>query len=159
MRALGRRGIAGLGLPDIDNRGPSLVQHVAVQLEGPVTGLLRSVAKPNEQVIEELEVSKAFDPDRSSRWERSWRLVDGTGVNVKVTVFVRESDTATVSVRAGSHVVFEEVPPWIRSKRGGEGTRDEDDAARSDFFQRLQDTITEAVARVRENADHPAWTQ
>lgn len=157
MRALGSQAARGLGLPDIDNRGPSLVQHVAVQLEEPVRNLLRSVARPSEQIIEELEVSKAFEPDRSSRWERSWRLVDDTGVTVKVTVFVRESDTATVSVRAGSHVVFEEVPPWIRSRKDGDAARDEDDAARRDFYQRLQDTITETVAKVRESADHPAW--
>src|SRR5215472_8375142 len=55
MRALGSRGASRLGLPDIDNRGPSLVQHVAAQLEEPVIELLRSVAQPGEQVIEELE--------------------------------------------------------------------------------------------------------
>lgn len=156
MRALGSRGDVHGGLPDIDNRGPSLVQHIADQLEQPVTTLLRAVAHPNEQVIEETEVTKAFDPDRSSRWERSWRLVDGTGVVVKVTVFVTEADPATVSVRAGSHVVFEEVPPWIRGS-GAEGTRDDDNEARRAFYQRLEETIAEAVARVRENADHPVW--
>lgn len=156
MRALGSRGAVHGGLPDVDNRGPSLVQHVADQLEQPVTALLRSVAHPHEQVIEEREVGKAFEPNRTARWERSWRLVDGTGVVVKVTVFVTEADTATVSVRAGSHVVFEEVPPWIRGS-GADAARDDDAAARAAFYQRLEETIAEAVARVREDADHPVW--
>jgi hypothetical protein len=156
MRALGTRGAVRAGLPDIDNRGPSLVQHVANQLEQPVVALLQSVARPQEQVIEEVEVTKAFEPNRSSRWERSWRLVDGTGVVIKVTVFVTEADSATVSVRAGSHIVFEEVPPWIRSRRG-DTARDDDAVARRQFYERLETTIADAVVRSRESADHPVW--
>ena len=158
MRALGTRGKARAGLPDVDNRGPSLVQYVADTLEPHISASLESVARPHEQVIAEREVNKAFDPDRSSRWERAWRLVDGTGVVIKVTVFVTESRPSIVAVRVGSHIVFEDVPPWIAGRQNHEqASEEQEEAARRDFYGQLESTIAEAVNRVRETADHPAW--
>jgi hypothetical protein len=158
MRAIGTRGQARAGLPDVDNRGPSLVQHVADTLEPHISSLLQSVARPHEQVIADREVSKAFDADRSSRWERAWRLVDGTGVVIKVALFVAESQPSILAVRVGSHIVFEEVPPWITSRQQhGPATEEQEETVRREFYAHLQTTIGEAVNRVRETADHPAW--
>ena len=158
MQALGTRGKAKAGLPDIDNRDPSLVQHVANTLEPHIAASLQRVARPHEQVIAEREINKAFDADRSSRWERAWRLVDGTGVVIKVTVFVTESRPSIVAVRVGSRIVFEDVPPWIASRQTPEPASEEDqEDARREFYAHLQSTIAEAVDRVRETADSPAW--
>lgn len=160
MRALGARGKARAGLPDVDNRGPSLVQHVANTLEPHIAHALAAVARPHEQVIAEREVNKAFDPDRSARWERAWRLVDGTGVVIKVAVFVAESRPTVVAVRVGSHIVFEEVPPWIASRQNHEqASEEQEEAARREFYRDLQVRIAQGVDRVRQNADHPAWVQ
>ncbi|MBV8526994.1 MAG: hypothetical protein JOZ75_01625 [Candidatus Dormibacteraeota bacterium] len=160
MRALGARGKVKGGLPDVDNRGPSLVQHVANTLEPHIATALDAVARPHEQVIAEREVNKAFDPDRSSRWERAWRLVDGTGVVIKVAVFVEESRPDVVAVRVGSHIVFEEVPPWIASRQNPEpASEEQEEAARREFYRQLQVTIAQGVDRVRQTADHPAWAQ
>lgn len=160
MRALGSRGKAKAGLPDVDNRGPSLVQHVANTLEPHIASALAAVARPHEQVIAEQEVTKAFDPDRSSRWERAWRLVEGTGVVIKVAVFVAESRPDVVAVRVGSHIVFEEVPPWIASRQNPEqASEEQEETARREFYRQLQVTIAQGVDRVRQTADHPAWVQ
>lgn len=160
MRALGSKGKARAGLPDVDNRGPSLVQHVANTLEPHIAQALAAVARPHEQVIAEREVNKAFDPDRSSRWERAWRLVDGTGVVIKVAVFVAESRPTVVAVRVGSNIVFEEVPPWIASRENREpASEEQEEAARREFYRHLQVTIAQGVDRVRQTADHPVWVQ
>ena len=160
MRALGAKGRARAGLPDVDNRGPSLVQHVANTLEPHIAQALAAVARPHEQVIADREVSKAFDPDRSSRWERAWRLVDGTGVVIKVAVIVAESRPTVVAVRVGSHIVFEEVPPWIASRQNQEqASEEQEEAARREFYRDLQVRIAQGVDRVRQTADHPVWVQ
>lgn len=160
MRALGARGQARAGLPDVDNRGPSLVQHVATTLEPHIAAALAAVARPHEQVIAGPEVGKAFDADRSSRWERAWRLVDGTGVVIKVAVFVTEQRPTVVSVRVGAHIVFEEVPPWIAGRQNPEqASEEQEEAARREFFRQLQVTIAQSVDRVRQTADHPAWVE
>ena len=160
MRALGWRGKARAGLPDVDNRGPSLVQHVANTLEPHIAQALAAVARPHEQVIAEREVNKAFEADRSARWERAWRLVDGTGVVIKIAVFVAESRPTVVAVRVGSHIVFEEVPPWIASRQNPEqASEEQEETARRDFFRQLQVTIAQGVDQVRRTADHPAWVQ
>ena len=160
MRALGSKGKARQGLPDVDNRGPSLVQYVANTLEPHIAQALSAVARPHEQVIADREVNKAFDPDRSSRWERAWRLVDGTGVVIKVAVFVAESRPTVVAVRVGSTIVFEEVPPWIASRQNPEqASEEQEEAARREFYRDLQVRIAQGVDRVRQTADHPAWVQ
>lgn len=160
MRALGTKGKARAGLPDLDNRGPSLVQHVANTLEPHIAQALAAVARPHEQVIAEREVNKAFEADRSSRWERAWRLVDGTGVVIKVAVFVAESRPTVVAVRVGSHIVSEEVPPWIASRQNHEqASEEQEEAARREFYRDLQVKIAQGVDRVRQTADHPAWVQ
>lgn len=158
MRALGAKGRVRAGLPDVDNRGPSLVQYVSVALDARVRALLQDSAKPQENVIADPEVTKAFDPDRTSRWERSWRLVDDTGVVVKVTAFVPEGKPDTLVVRVGSHVVSEGVPPWIsRRARGERATEEQDEASRREFYAELDRTVTAAVRRARDTSDHPAW--
>lgn len=158
MRALGSKGKVRAGLPDVDNRGPSLVQHVASTLDARVTALLQDAAKPHEHVIVDPEVTKAFDPDRSSRWERSWRLVDETGVVVKITAFVPEGNPDTLAVRVGSHIIFEGVPPWIsRRGRGEQATEEQDEAARRHFYGELEQAATAAVLSARDTSDHPAW--
>ena len=160
MRALGEHGKGRAGLPDVDNRGPSLVQHVADTLEPHIAQALAAVARPHEQVIAEREVNKAFDPDRSSRWERAWRLVDGTGVVIKVAVFVSESRPTVVAVRVGSRIVFEDVPPWIAGRQSPEQVSEEqEETARREFYRQLQVTIAQGVDRLRQTADHPVWVQ
>ncbi|MGH7685358.1 MAG: hypothetical protein ACREN2_00835 [Candidatus Dormibacteria bacterium] len=158
MRALGTRAKQRAGLPDIDNRGPSLLHHVASALEHRITALLHDAAHADEQVITETEVTKAFDPDRSSRWERGWRLVDDTGVSVKVSAFVTDQKPETLYVRVGSQIVYQAVPPWISRRLNGQTvTEAQDEESRREFYAELEATITAAIIQVRETADHPAW--
>lgn len=158
MRALGAKAKVRAGLPDLDNRGPSLVQHVATALEDRIGSRLRLAALPHETVIADPDVTKAFNADRSSRWERSWRLVDDTGVAVKITAFVTEAAPDTLAVRVGSHIVFEGVPPWITRRHDGAAlTEMQDEEARRAFYAELEATIAVAITRARETSDHPAW--
>ena len=158
MRALGQRGHVRSGLPDIDNRGPSLVNFIADHLDPTVTALLESVARPEERVLGDSEVTMAFDPDRNPRWERSWKLVESTGVVVKVTVFVEDRRDAVVTVRVGSELVAEGVPPWIQHRMNGDVVSPEvEQSERALFYRYLEENVTAAVNQVRERSDHPSW--
>jgi hypothetical protein len=156
MRALGGAGQERFGLPDIDNRGPSLVNWIASDLDTSVRNLLTHAARDGEQVLFDREVSLAFDTDRRARWERSWKLVDSTGVVLKVTVHVEEESDPLVTVSVGQEMAASGVPPWIERRLRGERVPQlTDQAERKLFYRFLEENITAAVAALR--ADHPAW--
>lgn len=158
MRALGSRGHVRGGLPDVDNRGPSLVNFVAAELDRVVIPLLETVARSEERVLGDEEVTMAFDPERNPRWERSWKLVEATGVVIKVTVFVDDRVDSEVNVRVGTDVVAQAVPPWIHHRMRGESVSPTvDQSERQLFYRYLEESITAAVNQLRVRSDHPSW--
>jgi len=158
MRALGETAHVRLGLPDIDNRGPSLVNWIAGELDERVRALLTEVAQGDERVLLDGDVTLAYDHRRRPRWERSWKLVENTGVVLKVAIHVDEREDALVTVRVGHEMVAQGVPPWIARRHTGENLDPDVDRLRRELFYRfLEENISEAVKRLRERSDHPTW--
>ena len=156
MRALGGGGQERFGLPDVNDRGPSLVNWIASDLDETVRNLLMSVARADERVLFDREVTLAIGPDRRTRWERSWKLVESTGVVIKVTVHVDEESDPLVTVRVGSEMAAEGVPPWIeRRTRGEQVSPANDKEERRAFYRFLEENITAAVHVVR--VAKPTW--
>jgi len=157
--ALGQQASDPLALPDVGNRAPSLVNWVAHDLDPPVTELLTKLARPEERVLSDQEVALVHDAIRNTRWERSWRLIDHTGVIVKITVVVGEEDDAVVRVRVGSEDVVRAVPPWIERRRLGLETSPEVDATQRRIFYRfIEENIAATAERQRLANDRPIWT-
>ena len=148
MRAVGAEATPQGGLPDVDNRAPSLVNWIARDLDQNVRRLLTGVARPGESVIADETVHVARDFNRKARWEQSWRLVDHTGVILKVTIQVLEENDSLVRVHVGSGVIADGIPPWIVRR-----TEDSDVATdveqRQRFYQWLDESIFMAVDRFR----------
>jgi len=158
LRALGEKGQERFGLPDVDNRGPSLVNWIARDLDDRVRALLESVARPGETVVVEPEVTMAYDVERRPRWERSWKLVEHTGLVLKVTINVHQHEDALVTVRVGREMVAKGIPPWIVRRRDGDRLPESAERAQRQLFYRfLEENITVAVHRLRQRADHPTW--
>jgi hypothetical protein len=138
------------GMPDLENRAPSLVNWVARDLDGYIRERLREHASPGEQMMAEAGVKVSYDRVRSRRFERSWKLVDHTGVSVQVTLFVTEEDDATVHVRVGAGVVAEGVPPWIERRRRHLVVSDDvDRAQREMFYGFMREHIATGLAQAR----------
>jgi hypothetical protein len=157
--ALGSQASDPLAFPDVGNRAPSLVSWVANDLDTPVRDLLSRLCRPEEQVLTDDEVTLLHDQMRTPRWERSWRLVDHTGVIVKVTVVVGEDDDALVRVRVGSEDVVRAVPPWIERRRLGLQTSpDIDSSQRKIFYRFIEENIAATAERMRVANDRPIWT-
>ncbi|MHB8718891.1 MAG: hypothetical protein ACYDAC_08385 [Candidatus Dormibacteria bacterium] len=151
ITALGLGMEAG-ALPDIDNRGPSLVSWIANEISDRVAEILAAAAAPGESVAVEPHVVVIYDQNRNRRWERSWKLIEPTGVTLKVSAQVAENDgdDALVDVRVGSNVIARGVPPWIARRRAGQTVDAEVDAAQRDLFRRFfLDHIATEVARQR----------
>ncbi len=139
------------GMPDIDNRAPSLVNWVARDLDPFLAATLVQVAGPGETFVREPVVSTLTDRGGARRYERAWKLVDHTGVRLTVAVFVYGEDDVTVRVRVGSTVVAEGVPPWIeRRRRGMEVSAEVDRTQRALFYGFLQKHLLAAVRGQRE---------
>jgi hypothetical protein len=152
--ALGRNTEAG-AMPDLENRGPSLVNFVASKIGPEVEALLRAAAHPGETVQSESEVSAMLDHERRRRWGRSWKLLEPTGLSLKVSLSVTEGeDEAHIDVRVNSNVVARGVPPWIARRRAGVRVDSQVDADQRDLFHRfLINQIAEAVAKQRSGHD------
>jgi hypothetical protein len=148
VRAVGSVATPGSGLPDLDNRAPSLVHWIARDLDTNVRRLLDASAGRGESVIADETVRVVRDFNRNARWEQSWRLVDHTGLILKVTVQVFEENDTLVRVHVGSGVIADGVPPWI-VRRSEEGDLSTDDEKRQKFYQWLDESIFMAVDRFR----------
>jgi len=88
------------------------VNWIARDLDTNVRRLLTGAAKTGESVIADDTVHVARDFNRKARWEQSWRLVDHTGVILKVTIQVlEENDSWCASMSERRH--RRRCPPWI----------------------------------------------
>jgi hypothetical protein len=148
VRALGSSVTPGSGLPDLDNRAPSLVNWIARDLDANVRRLLVASASRGESVIADETVRVVRDFNRHPRWEQSWRLVDHTGLILKITIQVLEDNDTLVRVHVGSGVIADGVPPWI-VRRSENGDMASDDEQRKRFYQWLDESIFMAVDRFR----------
>jgi len=150
--------IIGLGarteaaaLPELENRGPSLVSWVADELTAEIEGLLRAAAREGETVKTEPELAAIYDHKRRRRWERSWKLLERTGISLKVALSVcDDDDDALLDVRVGSNVIARGVPPWIARRRAGLGVGGQVDKDQRELFHRFfLNHIAEEIALQR----------
>jgi hypothetical protein len=158
VQAIGELSKDPNGFPDLNDRAPSLVNWVARDLDESIRRLLGRTARSGESVIVDESVRLAHDPARKARWERSWRIVEHTGLVLKVTVHVSEDDDALVHVRVGTEMVADGVPPWIARRREGQEVEAAIDVSQRQLFYRfLEENISAAVLRFRSRGDRAPW--
>ena len=130
--------------PRLHERGPSLVNWVASDLDAEVRALLNGHLRRTESVVADGQVHLIRYHNRHERWERSWRIVDHTGLVLKVTIYVDNSgDEAVIHVSVGDALVAAVVPPWIADRRAGEAVAGTIDIARR---QRFNKSLVAAIA-------------
>jgi hypothetical protein len=138
----------GAGLPDIENRAPSLVNWVSRDVEQVIQEIVtaRSAELGTDRLISD-PVHLAFvGPERLRIWERTWKLVDHTGWSMRVGLEVDEARDTQVAVRVGRNIVARLTPPWIEARRRGEQVPPEvDSAQREAFYTELADAVATAV--------------
>jgi hypothetical protein len=150
VRAIGPLATDPNGRPDLDDRTPSLVNWISRELDANVRAQLEAAAREGESVLSDDAVHLSRDQNRNLRWERSWRLVENTGLVLKISVNVSEENDALVRINVGSEMVADGIPPWIARRRMGEDVGVSIDVAqRQLFYQYLQESIAKAVAEFR----------
>ena len=146
MSALGSKANNPRALPDIGNRGPSLVRWLYRDLDAAITRLLETVATPDEHILRDSEVGVARDEAGSRRWEMGWKVASPRGIRLRIALVVEESDDAVVHVRFADEVVASGVPPWIDARRRGVALSEDDDAAqRRQFYAFLENFLAGAL--------------
>jgi hypothetical protein len=140
--------LADRGLPDLDNRAPSLVNWIGDALEPSFLALLSSMLRPgtSDEVGTE-PVHHVRPPDGRTRWDRAWKIFDHTGILTKITVEVEESRDPEVDIRVGRKSIVTAIPPWIARRRRGERALEDaaDEAERSAFYKDIYDAVVPAV--------------
>ena len=120
IRALGEQLPAGL--PELSNRAASLTAYLGDELDQRVVSILgRAAARNGTASLVNHPVRLVNAPGgRARRWQRSWNLVDNTGIVSRVAIEVDESDDTVVMTSVGSSRIGRGTPPWIGRREGGE---------------------------------------
>ena len=119
-RALGAQLPAGL--PEVTNRAASLAAYLGAELDDRVVSILgRAAARNREASLVNHPVRLVNTPGgRERRWQRSWNLVDNTGIVSRVAIEVDESDDTVVMTSVGASRIGRGTPPWIGRRDGSE---------------------------------------
>lgn len=159
VQAIGDLATQMVGRPDVDDRKPSLVNWIARDLDSTIREMLTRAMRPGEKVLADSVVRLTRNGLRRVRWERSWRIVDHTGVVLKVVIHMSEDDEG-VHVGVGNELAADAVPPWIARRRGDADVEAAIDISqRERFYRFLEENISEAVARFRTHADRVEVTK
>ncbi|MHB8717478.1 MAG: hypothetical protein ACYDAC_01105 [Candidatus Dormibacteria bacterium] len=119
LLALGREENVA-GLPDLENRAPSLVGHVGDDLDGFVRELFARQAPPACRIVTD-PVRLVLTPGgRTRRWAKTWKLADHRGIVSRVSIEVDEAEDPRVAARVDTELIGSGVPPWIEHRRRGE---------------------------------------
>jgi hypothetical protein len=136
--------------PDLDNRAPSLLEHVARRLHQGAVQMLqaRGAEYPGSSiVVDALHMAMAGTP-RVRGWEHRWRLLDHTGPLATVGIRVDEDTDSLVQVKVDGGVVHTAEPPWIAARTAG--SEREDAARRQAYEQELINAMFESLQRRHE---------
>ena len=108
------------GLPDLENRAPSLVGWIARDLDAPIRELLTKLAEPAGASLVTDPVRLVITPGGSTRrWAKTWKVLDSTAVLNRVSIEVDEVDDCHVSARVDSELIGRGMPPWIGNRQAG----------------------------------------
>jgi hypothetical protein len=108
------------GMPDLDNRAPSLVGWIARDLDTPIREVLERMAASAGARLVADPVRLVITPGGSTRrWAKTWKVVDSTTVLSRVSIEVDEVDDCQVSARVDSELIGRGVPPWIGNRQAG----------------------------------------
>jgi hypothetical protein len=102
--------------PEVDNRAASLAAYLGEALDGRVTAILGSAAGSEASLVSHPVRVVTAPGSRERRWQRSWNLVDSTGVVSRVVIEVDESQDQVVMTTVGSSRIGRGTPPWIRRR-------------------------------------------
>jgi len=123
------------GLPDLENRAPSLVAWVGADLDSPIRELFTRLAPRSSASLVADPVTLVLAPGGGTRrWAKTWRIMDGTAMIGRISVEVDEEDDCDVGARVDSELVGHGVPPWIERRRAGVTVDPATDAAQRREF-------------------------
>ena len=115
MTALGNAPVAAP--PDVDNRAATLAAYLGGELDARVTALLGRAAQTTGAEVVNHPLRLVSGPSgRDRRWQRSWNLVNETGVVSRVAIEVDERDDTVVMTSVGTGTIGRGTPPWIEQR-------------------------------------------
>lgn len=137
------------GLPDLDNRAPSLVGWVGRELDGPIHELFARIAPSRDVTVVTDPVRLVLLPGGNSRrWAKTWKMLDQASIINRVSVEVDERDDRCVLARVDTELIGQGVPPWIQNRLAGKETDPATAAAeRHEFAMAMARSIELVVTR------------
>jgi len=108
------------GLPDLDNRAPSLAGWIGRELDAPIRELFARIAPVPAATLVAEPVQLVLTPDGGShRWAKTWKMIHRDEVVSRVSIEVDELDDCQVAARVDTELIGHGVPPWIEHRLAG----------------------------------------
>jgi hypothetical protein len=144
------------GLPDLDNRAPSLVGWVSRDLDASIRDVLHRTAPDGAAAVITDPVRLVLTPGgRTRRWAKAWKILDDTSVVSRVSIEVDEDDDCEVCARVDTELIGSGVPPWIEHRRAGVAVDPATDAAERREFTAAMARSIELVLTQQEVPTRP----
>jgi hypothetical protein len=130
--------------PAVDDRAVPLLNLIVNEIDQPVLGALKSSVRGHDglQVARQRTVQEVFVDQERAAWQVAWGVNNSRGYLLKAAVRVGVTEPPVVQGVVANHVVFQDVPYWIKRRRNGEQAQPGD---HKDFFKNLSSAISEAV--------------
>lgn len=118
------------GLPDLDNRAPSLAGWIGRELDEPIRELFARIAPLPAATLVAEPVQLVLTPGGNTRrWAKTWKMIHRNEIVSRVSVEVDELDDTQVSARVDTELIGQGVPPWIEHRLAGHRVAADVDAA------------------------------
>ncbi|MGH7723523.1 MAG: hypothetical protein ACRENL_11970 [Candidatus Dormibacteria bacterium] len=139
------------GMPDFDDRAPSLVGWIGGQLDAPIRELLARLAPNRGAALAVDPVTLVLTAEGGPRhWSKTWKLRDPSGALQRVSIEVEEGGDGHVGARVGGELIGQGMPPWIERRRTGQRADAATDLAERREFSMAMARSIELVMTGRE---------
>jgi hypothetical protein len=144
------------GLPDLDNRAPSLAGWIGRELDAPIRELFARIAPIPAATLVAEPVQLVLTPGgRSRRWAKTWKMIHRDEIVSRVSIEVDELDDCQVAARVDSKLIGRGVPPWIEHRLAGHRVEPTVDAAERRQFATAMARSIELVVTGQEVPQGP----
>jgi hypothetical protein len=123
------------GLPDLDNRAPSLAGWVGRELDAPIRELFARIAPVSAARLVADPVRLLMTPGGTTRrWAMTWKMIHRNEIVSRVSIEVDEADDCQVAALVDNELIGQGIPPWIEHRLAGHRVDAAVDAAERQQF-------------------------
>jgi hypothetical protein len=130
----------GVPPPDLTNRSPSLAAYLAEAFDAHIRRILGELVRDEGERVDADPLIVTLGRGGTRRWTQAWKLYDGTGPLLRISVEVDETRDPEAAIRINGRMILRWIPPWIAARQAGVAAAAQSAEARDDFARGVVET-------------------